>query len=95
MAVLGAVSGPGCRAQGRTPRRRGLPRSRPLRRNTTIYARRPAESEARLLGQPVIVLQKADTGRDGRPIGYSESIWSAHRIQFSIDMLDDDEGAAR
>ncbi|AXC49467.1 phosphonate metabolism transcriptional regulator PhnF [Paracoccus suum] len=69
-----------------------------LRRNTTIYARRPDEAEARLLDQhpdqPVMVLQKTDTDHAGKPIGYSESIWSAHRIQFSIDMLDDNEGAA-
>lgn len=69
-----------------------------LRRNTTIYARRPDDAEARLLDQhpdqPVMVLQKTDADREGRPIGYSEAIWSAHRIQFSIDMLDDHEGTA-
>lgn len=69
-----------------------------LRKNTTICARRPDPEEAALLDQhpdqPVMVLQKTDIQREGQPIGYSESIWSAHRVQFSIEMLDDDEGAA-
>lgn len=64
-----------------------------MRRDTTIFARRPDAEEARLLeqhpDQPVMVLQKTDVDRDGRPIGCSESIWSGHRVQFSISSLDD------
>lgn len=64
-----------------------------VRRDTTIFARRPDVHEAELLDQhpdqPVMVLQKTDTDRAGTPIGHSESIWSAHRVRFAVDSLDD------
>lgn len=64
-----------------------------LRRDTTIFARRPDAEEARLLdqhrNQPVMVLQKTDVDCEGRPLGCSDAIWSGHRVQFSIASLDD------
>lgn len=62
-----------------------------FRKRTTILARRPTIEEAGLLmqhpDQPVMVLQKTDVDRTGGPIGYSEAIWAADRVQFSFDNL--------
>lgn len=67
-----------------------------FRKRTTLFARRPTHEEAGLLlqhpDQPVMVLQKTDVDRAGQPLGCSESIWAADRVQFSFDTLD--EGAA-
>lgn len=64
-----------------------------MRRDTELHARLPDAEEARLLQQlpeqPVIVMQKTDITPDGTPIGYSESIWSAARVRFSLTTMDD------
>lgn len=61
-----------------------------LRKSTTIYARRPTVEEARLLkqhpDQPVLIVTKTDVDMNGRPIGYSQAIWAADRVQFSFDL---------
>lgn len=66
-----------------------------FRKRTSIFARRPTLEEAGLLmqhpDQPVIVLQKTDVDAAGHPIGYSEAVWAADRVQFSFDSLE--EGA--
>ncbi|KFI32938.1 GntR family transcriptional regulator [Haematobacter missouriensis] len=68
-----------------------------FRRSTTIFARRAEEEEARLLAQhpllPVLVVQKTDVDEAGRPIGHSEGVWSAERVQFTFDT--DPPGAER
>ena len=68
-----------------------------FRKRTTIFARRPDDEEARLLmqhpDQPVLVLQKTDVDAAGRPLGYSEAVWAADRVQFSIDSQDEGDGA--
>lgn len=60
-----------------------------FRRSTTIFARRAEEEEARLLAQhpalPVLVVQKTDVDAAGRPIGHSEGVWSAERVQFTFE----------
>ena len=64
-----------------------------FRKRTSIFARRPSLEEAGLLmqhpDQPVIVLQKTDVDPAGQPIGYSEAVWAADRVQFSFDPLDE------
>ncbi len=59
-----------------------------LRRETTLYARLPEKWEARLLeqhvDQPVMVMCKTDITPDGAPIGWSEAIWAAGRVRFSL-----------
>jgi GntR family phosphonate transport system transcriptional regulator len=68
-----------------------------FRKRTTIFARRPDDEEARLLmqhpDQPVLVLQKTDVDAAGRPLGYSEAVWAADRVQFSFDSQDEGDGA--
>lgn len=58
------------------------------RRDTTIFARPALRAEAQRLQQsedrPVIVAVKTDVDPDGRPIGHSEVVWSAERVQFTI-----------
>ncbi len=60
-----------------------------FRKQTIIFARRPSAEEAELLMQhpdtPVLVLQKTDVDATGRPIGYSEAVWAADRVQFSFE----------
>jgi GntR family phosphonate transport system transcriptional regulator len=60
-----------------------------FRRRTSIFARRPSLEEAGLLmqhpDQPVLVLQKTDVDGSGQPIGYSEAVWAADRVQFTFD----------
>lgn len=67
-----------------------------FRKRTTIFARRPEPEEAELLmqhpDQPVIVLQKTDVEADGTPIGWSEAVWAADRVQFSFDGDEGPEG---
>lgn len=64
-----------------------------FRKRTTVFARRPDAEEAGLLmqhpDQPVMVLQKTDVDAAGRPIGYSEAVWAADRVQFSFDSQED------
>ncbi|MFN3273333.1 MAG: phosphonate metabolism transcriptional regulator PhnF [Paracoccus sp. (in: a-proteobacteria)] len=66
-----------------------------FRKRTIVYARNPDAEEAGLLMQhpdrPVMVLHKTDVDAQGRPIGYSEAVWAAERVQFSFDSQD--EGA--
>ncbi|WP_439530572.1 phosphonate metabolism transcriptional regulator PhnF [Pannonibacter sp.] len=66
-----------------------------LRKSTTIYARRPTVEEARLLkqhpDQPVLVVTKTDVDLTGRPIGYSQAIWAADRVQFTFDLPEENE----
>lgn len=68
-----------------------------FRKRTTLFARHPSSEEARLLmqhpDQPVMVLQKSDVDRTGQPIGYSEAIWAADRVQFSFDTLGEGDSA--
>jgi GntR family phosphonate transport system transcriptional regulator len=63
-----------------------------FRKRTIIFARRPDAEEAALLMQhpdrPVMVLQKTDVDGAGLPIGYSEAVWAADRVQFSVDGQD-------
>lgn len=65
------------------------------RRETMLYARLPERWEARLLeqhpDQPVIVMCKTDVAMDGTPIGYSEAIWAAGRVRFTLSTEDSHE----
>ncbi|WP_375689764.1 phosphonate metabolism transcriptional regulator PhnF [Pseudooceanicola sp. LIPI14-2-Ac024] len=60
------------------------------RRETSLYARLPQKWEARMLeqpaDQPVIVMCKLDADPDGLPIGWSEAIWAAGLVRFSLDL---------
>ena len=60
------------------------------RLSTEIEARMPTAEEARLLRQPksvpLLVTRKLDVDTDGVPITYSESIWSAERITFNVEL---------
>lgn len=68
-----------------------------FRKRTIVFARRPDAEEAGLLmqhpDQPVMVLQKTDVDGEGRPIGYSEAVWAADRVQFSFDSQDEGDAA--
>ncbi|PZM14120.1 phosphonate metabolism transcriptional regulator PhnF [Rhizobium tubonense] len=60
------------------------------RQSTEIEARMPNAEEARLLRQPkslpIFVVLKVDADKDGRPIAYAESFWSAERVTFKVDL---------
>lgn len=62
------------------------------RRTTSIYARLPEKWEAKLLeqpaDQPVIVMCKLDEDLSGTPIGWSEAVYAAGRIRFTLDFPD-------
>ena len=66
-------------------RAHGVPDYR--RRHTTVLARLAEPAEARLLEQrpdaPVMILQKTDEA--GRPVGHSESVWSALMVRFRFE----------
>jgi GntR family phosphonate transport system transcriptional regulator len=68
-----------------------------FRKRTIVFARRPDNDEAGLLMQhpelPVMVLQKTDVDAVGQPIGYSEAVWAADRVQFSFDSQDEGDTA--
>ncbi len=68
-----------------------------FRKRTIVFARRPDAEEAELLmqhpDQPVMVLQKTDVDATGQPIGYSEAVWAADRVQFSFDSQDEGDAA--
>ncbi len=59
---------------------------------TRISSRLPSAEEARRLqqprSQPVLVTQKIDTDLGGRPISFSEAVWSADRVEFVVDGSD-------
>lgn len=63
------------------------------RLETSLYARLPARWEARELeqsaDQPVIVMCKTDVDPDGQPIGFSEAVWAAGRVRFSLEADDE------
>lgn len=65
-----------------------------LRGSTQIHARPARPDEARQLRQhpdmPVMVVSAVDTLLDGTPLSYSEVIWSAARVKFSIDTSETD-----
>lgn len=59
------------------------------RLRTTIFTRPADEREAPLLmlrpGQYVLVVQKVDVDKAGKPIGFSEGAWAGDRVQFTFD----------
>jgi len=59
-----------------------------LRGNTQIHARPARAKEALQLRQhpdmPVIIVRAVDTLTDGTPISFSQVIWSAARVKFTI-----------
>lgn len=64
-----------------------------VRSSTSVHSRRAHEDEAELLQQhieqPVLVVRKVDIDMDGVPIGHSEGIWAASRIQFVFEGAED------
>ncbi len=65
-----------------------------LRGETRIHARAARGEEPRMLHQhpdmPVMVVRAVDTLLDGTPISHSEVIWSAARVNFSINPGEDE-----
>lgn len=59
------------------------------RRQTRLHARLPREDEAALLRQPpvepVLVTEALDVDPAGRPLTFSITVWSAARVQFTIE----------
>ena len=59
------------------------------RLRTTIFTRPADEREAPLLmlrpGQYVLVVQKVDVDKAGKPIGFSDVAWAGDRVQFTFD----------
>lgn len=59
-----------------------------LRGSTQMHARPARRDEAQTLNQhpdmPVIVVRAVDTLTDGTPISFSQVIWSAARVKFTI-----------
>lgn len=59
-----------------------------LRAETTLHSRLARPEEARLLRQhpqtPVIVIRAIDATLDGLPLSFSEVIWSALRVRFTM-----------
>ena len=66
-----------------------------VRASTQMFARAATDQEARQLRQhsdmPVIVISAVDAEMDGTPLAFSEVIWSAARVRFSIDTTGDQE----
>jgi GntR family phosphonate transport system transcriptional regulator len=64
------------------------------RANTKMHARSASTDEAQLLSQhpdmPVIVVQSIDAQMSGKPIAYTEVIWSAARVTFDIPNTEND-----
>ena len=60
------------------------------RLSTEIEARMPSAEEARLLRQPksapVLVVLKVDADASGTPVAYAETVWSAERVTFKVDL---------
>lgn len=65
-----------------------------VRGETRIHARPARGDEPRLLHQhpdmPVMVVRAVDQMLDGTPIAFTEVIWSAARVKFSINHDEDD-----
>lgn len=59
-----------------------------VRGQTEIYARPARPDEARALHQhpdmPVLVVRSVDAELDGAPLSFSQVIWSAARVKFSV-----------
>lgn len=59
------------------------------RLRTTIFTRPVNEREAPLLmlrpGQSVLIVQKTDVDKNGKPIGFSEAAWAGDRVQFTFE----------
>ena len=62
-----------------------------VRGATNIVARRARPEEAAHLrqhiDQPVLVVRAVDTDLSGAPLSYSEVVWAATRVSFSLDTL--------
>jgi GntR family phosphonate transport system transcriptional regulator len=60
-----------------------------FRKRTTIFTRCAEPEESALLDQhpesPVLVVSKADVARDGRVIGYAQSVWAGARVSFTLE----------
>lgn len=63
-----------------------------VRAQTEIKARAARPEEAQRLKQhpemPVLIVRATDTEPDGRPLSFSEVIWSAARVKFTISNED-------
>lgn len=61
-----------------------------LRAETTLHSRLARPLEAERLQQhpdiPVLVLRATDALPDGTPISFSQAVWAATRVQFSITL---------
>lgn len=59
------------------------------RLRTTIFTRPADEREAPLLmlrpGQSVLVVQKVDVDKGGKPLAFSDIAWAGDRVQFTFD----------
>jgi GntR family phosphonate transport system transcriptional regulator len=59
------------------------------RLRTIIFTRPANEREAHLLmlrpGQSVLIVQKVDVDKAGKPIGFSEAAWAGDRVQFTFE----------
>jgi len=59
-----------------------------LRAETTLHSRLARPEEAKLLRQhpqtPVIVVRAIDQSLDGTALSFSEVIWSALRVKFTM-----------
>lgn len=66
-----------------------------LRGSTTMHARPAKPEEAQRLGQhadmPVMLLRAVDTLPDRTPIAFSEVVWSATRVRFTVDLEESDD----
>jgi GntR family phosphonate transport system transcriptional regulator len=60
-----------------------------IRLKTDLIVRLPTKEEARQLkqseAQPILLQKKIDVDMKGTPITYSESVWAAERVEFTID----------
>lgn len=65
-----------------------------VRGETTMHARPARPAEAEILKQhvdlPIIVVRALDTQLDGTPLSFSQVIWAAGRVQFTISGNDDE-----
>jgi GntR family transcriptional regulator, phosphonate transport system regulatory protein len=63
-----------------------------FRVSTTLHSPRAREEEAELveqhIDQPILIVRKVDVDTEGVPIGHSEGIWAASRVQFVFDVSD-------
>jgi len=66
-----------------------------VRASTQMHARPASAEEARRLRQhsdmPVIVISAVDATLDGSALSFSEVVWSAARVRFSIDTTGESE----